>query len=341
MTSTCSIAHRDVNGWDALVLESDRLRVTVLPEKGADIYELVDVASGVDVLFKAPWGLRPPGSPPRAEADGLEFIGNYEGGWQELLPNANDACAYDGVELPFHGEVALLPWETEVLDEREDAVGVRLSVRCRRLPFRLDRVMRLERGSADLVVEGTVTNEGASRLPFVWGQHLVVGPPFLEPGCRLELPAKSIVTADQVWEKTARLEPGQRSQWPYGLLRRGGTVDLREVPGPEAGSHDDLFVGDFSEGRATVTNSRLGLAFRLRWDEKVFPWVVLWQPYGGAIDPSLAGSYALAVEPWTSRHCLARAVDAGQATWLDAGESLSTTLVASVEPMFIEPSADV
>jgi galactose mutarotase-like enzyme len=329
--SSCSIWRRDVNGWEGLVLESDRLRVTVLPAKGADIYELADVASGVDVLFKTPWGLLPPGAPPREEAEGLEFIGNYEGAWQELLPNANDACVYDGVELPFHGEVALLPWEAEVVDEREDAVAVKLSVRCRRLPFRLERVMRLERGSADLVVEGTVTNEGASRLPFVWGQHLVLGQPFLERGCRLELPATSIVTADQVWEETARLEPGQRSEWPNALLRGGGTVDLRDVPGPEAGSHDDLFAGDFAEGWATVANDRLGLTFRLRWDEQVFPWVVLWQPYGGAVDPSLAGSYALAVEPWTSRQCLAASVAAGEATWLQAGDSLSTTLVASIE----------
>ncbi len=317
-----------VSGWRAITLDNERLRVTVLPEKGADVVELAHVPSGVDVLFKAPWGLRPPGAPPREEAEGLEFIGNYEGGWQELLPNANDACVYDGIELPFHGEVALLPWEAEQVD----AQTLRLSVRCQRLPLALDRVMRLAPGRAELTVEGTVTNVGEVRVPFVWGQHLVLGPPFLGPGCRLELPASTIVTAAEVWEQTARLDPGQESRWPHAQLRTGGTVDLREVPGPETGSHDDLFVGDFSGGWATVTNSRLGLTFRLRWDEKVFPWVVLWQPYGGAIDPSLAGSYALAIEPWTSRHCLARAVDAGQATWLEAGESLSTTLVASIEP---------
>jgi hypothetical protein len=315
----------DVAGWNAVELEGDRLRVTVLPDKGADIVELLHLPSGVDVLFKAPWGLLPPGAPPREEADGLEFIGNYEGGWQELLPNANDACSYDGVELPFHGEVALLPWVAEVLGSDT----VRLGVRCRRLPLGLTRVMRV-RGE-ELVVEGTVTNEGETRIPFVWGQHLVLGPPFIEAGCRLDLPARTIVTAEQVWEETARLEPGQESEWPHARARGGGTVDLSEVPGPEAGSHDDLFVGGFSEGRASVTNPGLDLTFTLRWDERVYPWVVLWQPYGGARDPSLAGSYALGVEPWTSRHCLARALDAGEATWLDPGASLSTTVVASVE----------
>ena len=317
----------EVSGWRALTLESEHLRVTVLPEKGADVVELVHVPTGTDVLFKAPWGLRPPGAPPREEAEGLEFIGNYEGGWQELLPNANDASSWDGIEIPFHGEVALLPWEAEQVGSRK----LRLSVDCHRLPLRLDRVMRLEEGLPELTVEGTVTNIGDRRVPFVWGQHLVLGPPFLEAGCRVELPATTIVTTEQVWEQTARLEPGQESRWPHGALRAGGTVDLQEVPGPEAGSHDDLFVGGFSEGRAAVTNPRLGVTFRLRWDAEVFPWVVLWQPYGGAVDPSLAGSYALGVEPWTSRHNLAGAVETGEARWLDPGESLSTTLVASIE----------
>jgi galactose mutarotase-like enzyme len=315
-----------VAGWHALVLENELLRVSVLPEKGADIYSLVHVPSGVDVLFKAPWGLLPPGAPPRDEADGLEFIGNYEGGWQELLPNANDACSHDGVELPFHGEVALLPWQADVLDES----SVRLSVRCRRLPLTLERVMRLEEGRAELVVEGTVTNVGDAAVPFVWGHHLVLGPPFLAAGCRVDLPATSIVTGPQVWEETARLEPGQESRWPDAVLRGGGTVDLSVVPGPDAASHDDVFVGGFSQGRASVHNPRLCLTFTLRWDAKVYPWVVLWQPYGGAIDPSLAGSYALGLEPWMSRHCLTDAIEAGEATWLDPGRSLSTRVVAAV-----------
>lgn len=328
----CTISRRTVSGWDALVLESDSLRVAVLPGKGADIYELVDVASGIDVLFKAPWGLLPPGSPPRPEADGLEFIGNYEGCWQELFPNANDACVYEGVELPFHGEAALLPWAAEVIEQGGDALAVQLTARCRLLPFRVERTMRLAAGSAELVLEETVTNEGPERLPFVWGHHLVLGPPFIEEGCRLELPARSIVTADQVWEETARLAPGQHSEWPHARLRDGsGTVDLRQVPGPDAASHDDLFVGDFSAGWATVANDRLGLRFRLAWDAELFPWMVLWQPYGGARDASLAGSYALGVEPWTYRGSLAQAVEAGRATWLESGASLSTIVTASIE----------
>ena len=48
-----------VAGWTRVHLENEHIRASVLPEKGADIYELVDSRSGVDALFKMPAGLRP------------------------------------------------------------------------------------------------------------------------------------------------------------------------------------------------------------------------------------------------------------------------------------------
>lgn len=319
-----SIREGELAGWRSLTLESDALRATVLPDKGADIVELVDVATGVDPLFRAPWGLAPPGASPREGSGDVEFLWNYEGTWQELFPNANDAAAYNGQTIPFHGEVATLPWDVEA--DRDGTL--RCSVRCRRTPFRLDRVMRLEGNG--LVLDETVTNESDSPAHFVWGHHCVLGSPFLEPGCRLHLPAGTLETTPQVWEETARLEPGQREHWPHARLRSGGTVDLSVVPGPEAGSHDDVYVA-VDDGWAAVENPRLGLAFRLDWDAAVFRWVICWQPYGGARELPLTGAYALGVEPWVSRLNLEQAVGAGEAVELPGGRSFGTIVRAGFE----------
>jgi hypothetical protein len=327
-TAACSVRQSSVEGWTAVELENDRLRVTVLPDKGADIYAVVDVESGVDALFKAPWGLQPPGSLPREGSDGVEFLANYEGGWQELLPNANDACTHDGSDIPFHGEIATLPWTWEIVQADDDAATVRFSTRCRITPFAIERLMRLDKGNPDLVLEETVRNDSDRPAHLVWGHHCVIGAPLLERGCRLDLPATTIVTRPEVWEETARLTPGQSERWPHARLRAGGTIDLRDVPGEEAGSHDDLYIGGFETGTASVTNPRLGLGFRLSWDTSVYPWVVLWQAYGGAHELPLTGSYALGVEPWTSRHCLADALEAGEAVELQPQEQLSATLRA-------------
>jgi galactose mutarotase-like enzyme len=327
----CRASSATANGWRSVVLENEQLRVVVLPDKGADIYQLVHLETGTDVLFKAPWGLQPPGAPPLEGSGDDEFLWNYEGGWQELFPSVNEASTYRGRRIPFHGEVASLSWDYDV-DEDADAVALRLSTRCRQTPFRLERRMRLRRGLPELVLESTVVNEGDEPAHFVWGHHCVIGPPFLEAGCRLDAPARTIVTSPEIWEpETARLAPGQTEDWPHARLRFGGTVDLREVPGPDAGSHDDLYLTDLEEGWLTVHSPRLSLTFRLEWDPTLFGWVVLWQPYGGARAKPLAGSYALGVEPWTSRLTLEQAVDAGEAIELASGARLGTSIRARLE----------
>lgn len=325
------LQHAHVNGHPAIRLENDLLRVAVLPGKGADVCEFVHRPSGVDFLLKTPAGLRPPG--PRPPAD---FLENYEGGWQELLPNANDACQYRGAQIPFHGEVALLPWDWVVERDDEAESAVRLTVRCRQTPFRLERVMRLRQREPALELVETLTNDSPSPADFVWGHHLVLGGSFLGAGCRLELPASLLVTPEELYEPaTARLAPGQREPWPWARGRRPGDaqrIDLRAIPGPEAHTHDDAYLTGLAQGYAAVTNPRLALTFRLEWDPQVFPWVVLWQPYGGADLPPLTGIYGLGLEPWTSRFNLEQAVRHGQARTLEGGQSLTTTLRASVWP---------
>jgi galactose mutarotase-like enzyme len=330
--SSCRISTGTVAGWQSLALESDDLRVTVLPEKGADIYEFVDLATGIDVLFKGPWGLQPPGASPLEGSGDDEFMWNYEGGWQELFPSVNEVCDYHGNRIPFHGEVASLPWDYDVVQGEGDEVTVLLWTSCRQTPFRLERVMRLRGGVPELTLEGTVVNESDESAHFVWGQHCVLGSPFLEPGCRLEIPVRTIVTSPVVWEpQTARLAPGQREPWPHARLRSGGTVDLREVPGPETESHDDLYVTDLDAGWLSVRKPHPDLTFRLEWDPAVFRWVVLWQPYGGARAKPLAGSYALGIEPWTSRLTLEEAVKAGEAIELAGGERFESMVRARLE----------
>jgi hypothetical protein len=306
-----------------VTVENDEARVVLLPDKGADIVELTDKRSGIDPLFKAPWGLQPPGSAPREGWAGHEFLANYEGGWQELFPSGNDPAEYRGATIPFHGEVATLPW-----DAQPDGDALRLSVRCRLTPFRLERLVRLDGRS--LVLEERVTNESAEPAHFVWGHHCVVGPPFLEGGCRLDVPAGTIETIPELWEETARLEPAQRSTWPHARLRHGGSVDISVVPGPEAGSHDDVYLTDLATGRAAVLNIRLGLAFELEWDPSIFRWVIVWQPYGGAEAMPLRGSYALGVEPWVSRGNLQQALAAGVALELSGGASFETMVRAGM-----------
>jgi galactose mutarotase-like enzyme len=331
VTEVASLVEGERAGWRSLTLRNGCVEVTVLPERGCEIYEFRDRSAGVDVLFKAPWGLQPPGAPPREGWGGMQFLANYAGGWQELFPSCNDPCTYRGAELPFHGEVALFAWEVDIGAQSDDELELVCRTRCARTPFALERRMRIERGTPTLTLHERVENLSQEPHHLVWGHHCVVGAPFLEAGCRLHAPARTIATLPEAWEETARLAPAQREAWPHALLKDGGRADLREVPGPEVGSHDDIFLTDLEEGTVAVENPRLSRTFRLRFDPSLFRWLCTWQAYGGARAMPLAGSYALGIEPWISLGNLEQAVAAGEAIELAGGASLETTLLASIE----------
>ena len=320
-----------VSGWHAVRLTSDALSVTVLPGKGADIYEIVDLATGIDPLFKAPWGLQPPGAASREGSDGVAFLENYEGSWQELFPNTNDACRYRGSPVPFHGEVATRPWSVSVQADHGGLAAVRLTVDGQSVPLRLERLMTVRPGERRLVLEERVTNLSQDTVEFAWGHHCVLGPPLIAAGAELRTPAAAIVTPPQPWEDTARLEPGQRSVWPTARLRGGGEADLSRVPGPEASSHDDVFLTDLAGGWGEAGNSALGLGFRLDWDPEVFRWIIAWQPFGGARAMPLRGAYGLGIEPWATGGNLEQAVADGTALRLAGQARLETRLTATIQ----------
>ena len=316
-----------INGHLALWLENEALSVAVLPRKGADIYAFIHRPSGVDCLMKTPGGLKPPGDEPR------DFLENYEGGWQELFPNPGDAVVLGGADLPFHGEVALLPWDYSVERDDADEIAVRFQVNCRRVPVRLERLMRLRQNQPILEIEGRVVNLSPAPQAFLWGHHVVLGRGFLEAGCRMEAPVTTIVTPEELAEPaTAALAPGQTEPWPMALGRQPGErIDLREIPGPEAHWHDDIYLTGLTSGKVDIVNPRLRLRFRLDWDPAVFGCLVNWRPLGGADLPPLTGIYGLGIEPWVSRLNLTAAIAQREALQVAPFGVFSTKLSAAIE----------
>jgi hypothetical protein len=328
---SCTLTRSEINGWLAVRLSNPMVEITVLPQKGADIYSFVDVASGIDVLLKTPWGLQPPGAPPRRESDHDAFLHNYEGAWQELFPNTGPPCMHNGLEIPLHGEVATLPWETTVEREGLDEVCVRFEVHCQQRPFSLTRRMRLAGVSRTVTIEETVHNTSNGRELFVWGHHPVLGAPFLEAGCILSVDRCTVYTPDVPFDSIGfSYECGQRAPWPYIRRVDGQAADLRLIPGADADTHDIACLTELRHGWVEVQNPRLGLAFALEWDSNIFRWINNWRPFGGVRTLSLQGIYGLAVEPWTTRSNLASAVAAGVALSIEGGAALNTSLMATL-----------
>ena len=118
-----------LKGYRALVVENEKLRTTILLDKGTDIYELLYKPADVDFMWRSPLALDGRNrNPVTKELASGSVMDNYEGGWQELLPSISTPTDYKGMGLGFHGEAAFLPWECRVMEDTPPCVRVELSV---------------------------------------------------------------------------------------------------------------------------------------------------------------------------------------------------------------------
>ncbi|MFI6604261.1 DUF4432 family protein [Nonomuraea sp. NPDC050536] len=316
----------------AVVLENDKLRVTVLPEKGGDVVEFLHKPTDTDFVWLSPQGLRNPRDHFLGAADDVaQFIDHYEGGWQEIFPSGGAPSVYRGARLAQHGEVAGLPWDCQVVSDTEDEVAVRLTVRTRRLPYRVERTLRLVYGAAALEVESRATNEAGIPLHAMWGQHLVYGRPFLRPGATIRLPDGIQVIPHDVAinPPQRRVQQGGPWQWPKVPTPEGGQTDLSVVPEQGAPS-DVLYLTGFTEGWYEIATD---IGMRVEWDARALPYLWMWQEVGASQEyPWWGRVYTIGLEPFSSMptNGLAEAVENGTALLLQPHETKTMTLRAEV-----------
>jgi Domain of unknown function (DUF4432) len=309
-------------GWQGLALRSADVEVVLLPGKGCDVYSWTDRESGVDVLFKTPWGL-PPRAPDPAADSMTAWLSRYPGGWQVLCPNGGaEATAPGGVRWGFHGEACLVPWE--VVDAGSDRAE--LTVRLHRAPLRLRR--RLTLTGRLLTVEESVTNTSPDPVELMWSHHPAFGAPLVGPDSVLATGARTVLADDEA--PGTLLAPGSRHPWPAATGAGGAQVDLSRLP-PEPAAQL-AYLTDFDTGWFAITNPRLGLGVGMRWPTEVFGHAWLWQELHSSPGyPWWREAYVCAVEPATT--IPAQGMDAARRTGsgplsLAGGETRELTLEA-------------
>jgi galactose mutarotase-like enzyme len=231
------------------------------------------------------------------------FLDAYHGGWQEILPGGGPVdCA--GAELGLHGEVDLLGWEADIIEDRPERICVRLSVECIRTPLRLERTLTLESGASEIHFHEKLTNLSPQQVEFMWGHHPAFGAPFLRQGVRLFIPAGKAVVHQPRFAASGILEPGAEFDWP--LAARAGEdqsarVDLSLTPDQTAGFAELIYLKDLTDGWYAIMDSERELGFGLAWDKEVMPYLWFWMVYGRAPGyPWWDRVYVIALEPWTS-----------------------------------------
>jgi hypothetical protein len=276
--------------WGAVTLLNDEIEVVVLTQKGADIYALVDRHSGVDVLFKAPWGARAPSGVSPLSTSAERWLDTYPGGWQVLLPNGGDECVQYGVTWGFHGEAALIPWS--VLEQ--SATSITLEARLVTAPLEVRRELSID--GPVLRVHETVTNVSTQPVEVMWSHHPAFGAPFLDETCLVSAGCR-IVIADDVAPGTV-LKEGSTHSWPMALDTRGEPVDFTKVPAPDQPRSVLAYLTNFDSGYYAITNPTLGLGVGVRWPLEVFDKAWLWQEMNAMSGwPWFERAFVMAIEP--------------------------------------------
>ncbi|MGA2765045.1 MAG: DUF4432 family protein [Spirochaetia bacterium] len=323
-----------LRGYRALVLENEKLRTTILLDKGTDIYELLYKPADVDFMWRSPLALDGRNrNPVTKELASGSVMDNYEGGWQELLPSISTPTNYKGMGLGFHGEAAFLPWECRVMEDTPACVRVELSVRMRRAPLLVKKTVTIRSQSSVLEFEETVTNAGDEEFAFMWGHHPAIGHPFLDENCVIDLPEGAIGQSYQVdFSGNSPFEPGREFSWPFATDRSGVAVDLSKVMSPEKKIAFNTYIRNLKEGWYGITNLKKGLGFGMQWDVAVFRYLLLWSVYRGFYGfPFYGRTYNLALELYSAiPDSLDEVIKLGRALTLQPGKQVSTRFCAVI-----------
>ncbi len=290
--------------FPAWALESEVLRVVMVPALGAKIVSLVDRRGDIEWL---PGPM--PGRSLRPVTYGAPFAEQDMAGWDEMFPTIL-ACAYPGpgpqhgVPLPDHGEAWALPWEvTQATAGARQLPTLRRVSNCpaeealvltltgRALPYRLTRAAALDQPDT-LILHYTLENLGDDPMPTMWAAH----PQFLAGAdCRIVLPSELTAVVNTAGPDVGWGPREARYGWPEATAPDGRRVRLDQVGSPALRQARKFFAPPNARPAwAEVRRIESGHSLRLAWDPAEVPYLGLW------VDEGLVNSQAVvAPEPTT------------------------------------------
>ena len=138
------------HGLRAVVLENRMLRVIVLPEAGARIWQITHKPTDTEFLWNNP-RTQPSRLPMNSRYDDV-----WSGGWDELFPN-DETALIDGETYPDHGELWTGQWQAEPFTSGEKA-GVHLRFITPISAIAIEKTIELKRDSAQIAFRHVFRN---------------------------------------------------------------------------------------------------------------------------------------------------------------------------------------
>lgn len=284
-------------GMRTLILESDLVKVSILLDKGSDIFEVIYKPADTDVMFHSPTGYKNSKTHvERISRQEDEFADNYGGGWNDVFPNYGFVSSNRGTRFGSHGESALLPWVCDRIKNAGNKATVNLSLDCVRYPLRAEKILALD-GSIFSLIED-IQNVGEQDIELSWAQHIAYGEPFVSHDLQIDIPAIRAVSHGYDMSHE-RIKREMKFTWPLGPGLDGRSVDLSKIPDRSARIQEDFPIIELREPYYTLYNTSLDLGVTLRWNS-TFRYLWYWLNWGILDYPWFGRARTLALEPTTT-----------------------------------------
>ena len=141
------------------------MRLTLFPDAGAKILNLVHKGSGFDLLWNNPR------VPLRRTYPGAAFDDVWCGGWDELFPTDNPGEVGDNT-FHDHGDLWFGPWDWSVAHDDGEVATVYLRRHTVALPCLMERWLTVWRDGVHVEFRYRLTNLGTQPVPFTWNLHV-------------------------------------------------------------------------------------------------------------------------------------------------------------------------
>jgi hypothetical protein len=305
---TARVTPQTVRGFNALVLENDRLRAVIIPSLGGRVWELEDRLHGRQ------WIWHRPDVPLQTPPVGAAYDDVWAGGWEELFPN-DAPGAFEGRDLPDHGEWWAMAWTAQVTTGGSEAT-VKLSGTSSVVRAACTKEFRLDNDGATLSVTYRIRSAEDRPFHFLFKQHLPIA---ITPGCRLLLPGGQVEAVNPDFGNV--LPSGEVFEWPVPLAA-GEIADLRQIPSASSGLQEFVYVRNLPQGWCGIEDPQRGATLHMSFELISLPYVWLFLTYGG-----WRNLYTAVLEPCSNMpKQLADAVRLGQAALLMPGQEFVTTV---------------
>jgi hypothetical protein len=288
-------------GMRTLILENSSLKVSILLDKGTDIFQVIYKPLDTDVMWHSPKGYRNPTQRVQSITDQADaFTDNYGGGWNDIFPNYGFVSNNRGTKFGLHGESALLPWSCTGVSQTEAGAEARLELECIRYPIRAEKTYRIDAQKPLLSISEDLINVGEQDAELSWAQHIAFGEPFVGEDLKIEIPATKARTHDYDMPHE-RLKRNVEFEWPFApALEKEETIDLSKIPHKQERVQEDFPITDLTSPEYALYNQKLDLGLKVRWNREAFPYLWYWLNWGTLNYPWFGRGRTLALEPTTT-----------------------------------------